>query len=575
MLRMQHLALKWQPCIRGGSMKVCLINSSDKHCFLCLKISYFQLLLLYSKATGSSRWVSGGKGQLKGYKSHKDLHPGDRQGSTKPGPKKSQHTTQKIKNVKKPLNGTSGLVSGEKVQGYERHKRSNTAQGPIQQLGIEPDVHADEIHPTSRRRSSGSNHGILCNSSPEEKSMGSKKQGPVRKVSFDLSDEEDEEGEISVAGTSYVGPEKDKMHFYLHEMDKDKDSLNSNRIANLKAKVIAKASARITPDSEKTNKGKSHRGSQPKKTRKVPTPSTSNHDETTTTSSVRNTESQKTPELAATGTELQRVQKGSTKPQEIKGFGDPEPVHTYIQWAGYESDPDEFDQKSSSHSSSDVFFVEPTVNYSKPGSFSIFSSSTTVVEHDPAVTAWLYSLDLLDPEKYSQIFHAHNMTMESVLRLTENQLKSMGVTSFPALKKIQDGIKDLEGKEGQSANKNKMVASSDSITVRDSVTGRGIHSHTTNKDGAVTPVVEKQTLSNESVRISTAKDKNNSKSEKEIQSGKGKQIDLDFLVTGRSTDRQGMSSLRDQDTAKKKSTFLTAEVKKRTLASGNYYKSKL
>ncbi len=414
--------------------------------------------LFSSKATGSSRWISGGKGQLKGYKSHKDLQSKDGNPSssikarpTKARPTSGKHATQKAKDHLKPDNAKIGTK--DMIEGYGTHrvnqKYSNTGHGTKKKdQQIEMDIHVDEIHPTSKQKNSG-NQGIL--------SGGQKKEGNSRRVSFDLSDEDEDDGDLVQATDAWKNGSG--LHMPLHESDIGDDSAPDDRITALKAKVIAKASANIQPESVKpkvktkqAKQTKKHTSSKTRRDRQNASTNISSH--------------KKNIELEASGTEVQTVSKGKTKPRKEKQFVNDEPMHTHIKWEGYGDnlidDDDEFEQKSSSQSSSDVFIVEPTANYSPAD----VDNRKSAVEHDPAVTAWLYSLNLLDPEKYSQIFHTHSMTMDAVAKLTEKQLKTMGVTSFVALKKLLDGVKVLRAEEKQQMKANRMTAASGASQVQ-------------------------------------------------------------------------------------------------------------
>ncbi|XP_072039925.1 LOW QUALITY PROTEIN: uncharacterized protein [Amphiura filiformis] len=508
-----------------------------------------------SKATGSSRWISGGKGQLKGYKSHKDLQSkdGNPSGSNtrprKSRPTSGKHAQQKAKDHGKLEN----MGSNNMIQEYGTHRVKQKYSNTRNYQQCEKDIHADEIHPTSKHhRSSGNNQGIL--------SVGQKKEGTVRRVSFDLSDEdemEEDKGQVTDSWKNGSG-----LHIPLHNLDRhtaeNPADVNSDRIATLKAKVIAKASANIQPETVKT-KVKPKTGLQPKKAKKGVSTKTHQYRKDGRSIGTNISAHHKSIQLEASGTEVHKVSKVKPKPKNEKQGIEDEAVHTYIKWEGYDSaDDDQFDQKSSSQSSSDVFLSEPAANVSKPDAI----QRKLAVEHDPAVTAWLYSLNLLDPEKYSQIFHSHNMTMESVLYLTETQLKTMGVTSFVALKKILDGIKALSGEEKSRTNTHKM-----STSLRASHT-QSVQSILDTKP--ITKPSTTKTQTNESGEVGTTKEQSFSMfddlphDDEEIN-----MYSEDLHVTGRSTNKLGLPDGRDEDTPKKKKgPVLTSGVVNRTLASG-------
>ncbi|XP_019621594.1 PREDICTED: uncharacterized protein LOC109467910 [Branchiostoma belcheri] len=62
---------------------------------------------------------------------------------------------------------------------------------------------------------------------------------------------------------------------------------------------------------------------------------------------------------------------------------------------------------------------------------------------DPAVAAWLASLNLMEQEKYVRIFAENEIDLEGLRLLSEDQLARMGVTAIGAMNKIMFGVEQL------------------------------------------------------------------------------------------------------------------------------------
>ncbi|XP_078601587.1 uncharacterized protein LOC144876309 [Branchiostoma floridae x Branchiostoma japonicum] len=73
----------------------------------------------------------------------------------------------------------------------------------------------------------------------------------------------------------------------------------------------------------------------------------------------------------------------------------------------------------------------------------VFVGSEVPTSCDPAVAAWLASLNLMEQEKYVKIFADNEIDLEGLRLLSEDQLARMGVTAIGAMNKIMFGVEQL------------------------------------------------------------------------------------------------------------------------------------
>ncbi|XP_066287041.1 uncharacterized protein [Branchiostoma lanceolatum] len=69
--------------------------------------------------------------------------------------------------------------------------------------------------------------------------------------------------------------------------------------------------------------------------------------------------------------------------------------------------------------------------------------SEVMTSCDPAVAAWLASLNLMEQDKYVKIFADNEIDLEGLRLLSEDQLARMGVTAIGAMNKIMFGVEQL------------------------------------------------------------------------------------------------------------------------------------
>ncbi len=71
---------------------------------------------------------------------------------------------------------------------------------------------------------------------------------------------------------------------------------------------------------------------------------------------------------------------------------------------------------------------------------------------DPEVVAWLQDLKLKDFDRYVKLFAEHEVDMDVLLLITEEQLKEMGIRAVGAYNKILIGLRDLRKKREEEAH---------------------------------------------------------------------------------------------------------------------------
>ena len=74
---------------------------------------------------------------------------------------------------------------------------------------------------------------------------------------------------------------------------------------------------------------------------------------------------------------------------------------------------------------------------------------------DPEVALWLRSLNLKDVERYINIFTEHEVDMECLLLITDDQIKEMGIRAVGAYTKILQALHDLRAQKAQEAHRKK------------------------------------------------------------------------------------------------------------------------
>ncbi|XP_022086324.1 uncharacterized protein LOC110976918 isoform X2 [Acanthaster planci] len=411
-----------------------------------------------SKATGNSKWLSGAKGQISGYRSHKELLQNQnlsdktsnelakqvtraksagvtgrcRRGRTQsftPVASRSQEDVATSQPFRKEDRGVQ-LIVAKGVSGSEQGRGNMRVKSAPVRHGTNRKAGGGDQHKRAQSLQGGIKINTLLHSQKTSKrdsliQSGKLSKNGDRRVSFDLSKEE----ESPSSSTSPSNPVSDHGQPVIKTVTRNpanegstsvEGASYSERIAYLKAKVMAKASANLKPEllsnfpKEKkklasggvtsqsgTNKGRKKGGY---------TSGSSYAVSGGNTKHVRNAKMEPTAQKHKSAI----AENHQRKPISHQDFSDA---------AGHpKRELNEDDDVA------DFFFDAP-------------------------VELWLCSLHVEDSLECVKIFRHCKITMDRVPTLTENQLIEMGVAPGPSLVKILQGIEEL--------NKSRKLSSGD------------------------------------------------------------------------------------------------------------------
>ncbi|XP_033632232.1 dual specificity protein kinase splB-like [Asterias rubens] len=550
-----------------------------------------------SKATGTSKWLSGAKGQLSGYRTHKalpqnhDLFEKNFKDSTKSIPRsRSAGDVNGKRGRTQSYTGISHsreelVVDETTSKGEDRMKVSGSretlkAASRVKSAPVSQNTSSNKGRDAHHQRALSHQGGVKVNSlvgqrSSRSNSMTHSSGKPLgsgeRKVSFDLSDEEE-----SVLGFT-DDPTLIHREAIIRTSARDKPighsvktqdtGSYSERIAHLKAKVIAKASANLKPDLL-TKLSKEKQAQHTNTVSRTQSPNTERNNTNTARSSGRN--SSRSSEPIRNKKPEDRLPKNKAVAKE-----------SMRKRASQQKVMIKKDQRGTTHVQHEVV---PDINYE------------VETPLDASVELWLSSLNLEDLRNCRNAFRRNNVTMETLVILRETDLIQMGITTEKSIHEITQGVKkvnQMQKSSPRTVNSNDEGTSENSLSyffyegqhVDDGKLGESLAMKNSSPPStSSTPVVSSAKFSDDphiqNQNFTTPKISNNAKSSNKTDSQEYSVFEEDQRVDSTenfvsSGDNREDVSAKNSGNPKdfkvvqvKRSKTLSANVVNRTLTSG-------
>ncbi|XP_038055741.1 uncharacterized protein LOC119727764 [Patiria miniata] len=393
-----------------------------------------------SKATGNSKWLSGAKGQMSGYRSHKGLPQNQnlfdkkakesaklvtraksagvighgRRGRTQSFTPVSPASKEELVTEPTTTKDNRDLHSGGKCGSGREPGKGNLRMksAPVRQ-GANRRAEGEAQHQRALSLQGGIKVNALLHSPKTSKKSGKLTKTGERRVSFDVSDED----ETQLTSVSSTNPVSDHTEPVIKTTSRNTNSGDSkpadvgsfpDRIAHLKAKVIAKASANLKPEQlSNLSKERKSDGSDGVASR-------------TGTSKVGN-KGINSRVLGNSARNSKSVRHGIVDSTARKSKSAISRRH---------------EGKSGRHQDPADMAGHPKSEVAKDDDHADFL-------FDASVELWLCTLNLEDSLECVKLFRRGKVTMDMVPELTETQVIEMGVTPGPSLHKIVQGIRTL------------------------------------------------------------------------------------------------------------------------------------